>query len=201
MDDLDQWLKETPDPLVIDVEPMRLCSENIDLIENEVTRIVEHTLDRLRAILPTLPIGRHIRIVTLRKLPGTVFLQSRATPWSLGAACLYRGLRNALVAALNKNGIPAERVPPDIEEGPEAPRNPSSVLSVDLLAEDDTESTVVLAPPDAEIDEEADEPPPGSLTFCERSEFHIYGTKWMNLPKLPSPPWKMPKVDFTRDHT
>lgn len=200
MDDLEQWLDETPDPLVIDVEPMRLCSENIDLIENEVTRIIEKTLDHLRASLSSLPLGRHVRLVTLRKLPGTIFLESRATPWGLGAACLYRGLRNVLVAALNANGIPAERVPLNIKE-PEAPRRPSSVLSVDLLTDDDAESTVVLAPPGAEIDEEADEPPPGSLAFCERCEFHIYGTKWKNLPKVPSPPWKMPKVVFTKDHT
>lgn len=197
--DLEQWLNETPEPLAIDVETLRMCSEHLDLIEHEVRRIIEQTLEHLRATLPTLPIGRHVRLVTLRKLPGTIFLQSRVTPWGLGAACLYRGLRNALVAALNANGIPAERVPPDILEQ-ESPRSPSSVLSVDLVAEDDAESTVVLAPPDAEIDEEADEPPPGSLTFCERSKFHIYGTKWKNPSKLPSPPWKIPKVDFEKDH-
>lgn len=199
MNDLEQWLNETPDPLVIDVETLRMCSEHRDLIGQEVVRIIQKTLDHIRATLPTMPIGRHVRLVTLRKLPGTIFLQSRATPWGLGAACLYRGLRNALVAALNANGIPAEHVPLDIKE-PEAPRAPSTILSVDLLAEDDAESTVVLAPPDAEIDEEVDEPPPGSLAFCERSEFHIYGTKWKNLPKLPSPPWKIPKVDFEKDH-
>lgn len=197
--DLEQWLNETPDPLVIDVETLRMCSEHLDLIEHEVRRIIAQTLDHLRTTIPTLPLGRHVRLVTLRKLPGTVFLQSRATPWGLGAACLYRGLRNALVATLNANGIPAEHVPPDILE-PESPHSPSSVLSVDLVAEDDAESTVVLAPPDAEIDEEADEPPPGSLAFCERSEFHIYGTKWKNPSKPPSPPWKIPPVDFTKDH-
>lgn len=199
MDDFEQWLSETPDNLAIDVEPMRMCSEDIDLIENEVSRIIEETLDHLRAILPTMPIGRHVRLVTLRKLPGILFLQSRETPWGLGGAFLYRGLRNALVAALKANGIPAERVPFNIKE-PEAPRTPSSVLSVDILVEDDVESALLLVPPDTEIDEEADGPPPGSLAFCERSEFHIYGTKWKKLPKLPSPPWKMPKVDFTKDH-
>ncbi|OGJ57039.1 hypothetical protein A3H22_01675 [Candidatus Peribacteria bacterium RIFCSPLOWO2_12_FULL_55_15] len=196
--DLEQWLNETPDPLVIDVEPIRMCSESVEIIDSEVRRIIEKTLDHLRATLPAMPVGRHIRLVTLRKLPGTIFLQSRATPWGMGAACLYRGLRNLLVSTLNANGIPAERVPQDIKE-PESPRNLSSVLSVDIVAEDDAESTVVLAPPDAEIDEEAEEPPPGSLAFCERSEFHIYGTKWKNPSKAPSPPWKIPDVDFTKD--
>ncbi|MBI2523928.1 hypothetical protein HYW11_01790, partial [Candidatus Peregrinibacteria bacterium] len=156
-EDLEQWLGETPQPLVIDVEQIRMCSEQIELIRNEVIRIIKQTLTHIHAILPAMPIGRHLRLVTLRKLPGSLFLQSSKTPWGQGAALLHRGLRNLLVSTLNANGIPAERVPTDILE-PESPSDPLSLLSVDIVVEDDPASTIVIVPPDVEMPEDGDYP-------------------------------------------
>ena len=196
--DLEQWLNETPDPLAIDVEPLRMCSESLEIVAQEVIRIIEKTLEHVRAMFPTMPIGRHLRLVTMRKLPGSLFLQSRKTPWGQGAALLHRGIHNCLVRAFTENGLPAERVPADILE-PERPSDPRSILSVDVVVEDDPDSAIVIVPPDAEATEDG-EYPDSALAFCESSEFHIYGTKWKNPSKAPSPPWKIPDVDFTKDN-
>lgn len=195
---LEQWLEETVRPLVIDVEPLRMCSEKIELIRNEVIRIIEKTLAHIRTVLPTMPIGRHLRLVTLRKLPGTIFLHTPQTSWGLGAALLHRGICNCLAQALTENGLPAERIPADILE-PESPSDPASLLSVDLIVEDDPDSTIVIAPDDTEMTDDGNYPE-GALSFSETSEFHIYGTKWKDHSSQPSPPWKIPPVDFSKDN-
>ena len=41
--DLEQWLNETPDPLVIDVEPIRMCSESVEIIDSEVTKFMKNS--------------------------------------------------------------------------------------------------------------------------------------------------------------
>lgn len=197
-DDLEQWLLETPKPIVIDVEPLRMCSEQVELIRNEVIRIVGNLLEHLHTVLPTMPVRRHLRLGTLRTLPGSIFLRSHQTPWGRGAALLHRGIRNCIAQALTENGIPSERVPPDILE-PENPENPSSVLSLDLVVTDDPDSTIVIVPENAEATEDGT-CPEGALFFSETSAFHIYGTKWKDLPTLPPLPWKIPPIDFSKDH-
>lgn len=199
--DLEQYLNETPKPLVIDVEPLRLCSENPELLQREVRRIIEKTLDHICSVLPTLPIGRHLRLVTIRKLPGIVFLQTQRTPWSMGAALLFRGIRNTLVQALQENGILVEDTPENIEkpESPSDPRSLLSLLSLQLTIEDDPDSQLALLPKDAEVAEDGTFSVEDALFFYEKSEFHVYGTKWKDAHPPPSMPWKIPPIDLTKD--
>lgn len=175
-EDLEQFLEETPPPLVIDVEALRICSEKRELIQQEVARIVEKTLRHIQKILPKMPIGRHLELVMLQKLPGSLFIQRAQTPWGEGAQHLYQGIRACLAQRLTKSGIPTELVPIDTED-PEAPLDPSSQLSVDILIQDDEESVMVLAPEGTEMPEDGSYPE-GALSIYEKSRFRIYGTKW-----------------------
>lgn len=172
-EDLERCLNETPKPLVMNIEPLRLCAEQDTLLANEAIRIVEKTIAHVRAILPTMPIGRHLRLVTIRGLPGSFAIQSQHTPWGRGAGKIYQSIRNCIAHALTEEGMPAEHVPDDIME-PEAPQDPASLLSVDIIVEDDDESAVTIVDPD---DEDV------QLSFDERSLFHIYGTKWREWKK------------------
>lgn len=175
-EELEQWLLETPKPLIIDVEPLRMCSEQINLLQDEITRIVEKIIGHIRAVLPAMPIGRHLRLVTLRDLPGSFAIQSQYTPWGRGAGKIYQSIRGCIAQKLTENSMPAETVPADILE-PESPSDPHSLLSVDLVVEDDPDSRIVIAPEGTEMAEDGNYPE-DALSIYEKSEFHVYGTKW-----------------------
>src|SRR3989338_865279 len=148
-DALEAHLQETIEPLVIDIDPLRMCSEERLLLANEIIRILEKTIEHFRKILPTMPLHRHMQIVVLRGLPGSFALHSQQTPWGRGAGFIYKHLRDKLVFALTAEGMQCELVPSDIME-PETPTDADSQLSVDLVVKDDQDSGVVLSDPDDE---------------------------------------------------
>lgn len=141
-EDLEHYLNETPKPLVIDVEPLRMCSEQVEFLRHEVIRIVEQTVRHIQTIFPTMPIGRHLCLAVLRNVPGLIALKTRKTPWGRGGIMLSKGLRKCLAPALTERGIPAELVPWEVDT-PMAPSHPGSLLSVDVCAYNDVEESPV----------------------------------------------------------